>query len=510
MKSIYSIVGLTVVAIEIDHRIFPSSSNYMASLLGLTRSLPKPFPSISLPHQASTSWVTSNNPTLRALGYGAPKRFVTSVGKSQGRLVILGTGWAGFKVLKKVNKKKYDVHVVSPRNYFVFTPLLASTSVGTLESRCILEPVKQHAREANFYEAWCDSIDLKKQQILCTSNLGDKNEKFILDYDTLIVSVGAYSNTFNVPGVQENAFFLKDINDARAIRHRVIERFEQASQPGTSEKDQLSLLHFAVVGGGPTGIEFSGELHDFISDDLSKLYPNLIDKVQMTIYDVAPNILSNFDSSLEQYVTKRFMRRGIKIRTGAIIEEVCSHSIKIKGGGEEPTGLVVWATGLTENPLVKAMEGQVAKDSRKRLLTDHHLRVLDPLTEEPIENVYALGDCSTIKDYDLPATAQVAKQKGDYLVKALNKLAREGTANILDVTKPFDYHHIASMAYVGGWKAIVELGSDKKHDMKYAGWMSWLFWRSAYFTMSVSNKNKVLIPMYWFLTWIFGRDTSRF
>ncbi|ORX88473.1 FAD/NAD-P-binding domain-containing protein [Basidiobolus meristosporus CBS 931.73] len=482
----------------------------MASLTGLIRGMSKPLSNITSHRQASTTWVAAGSQTLQMLGYGAPRRYVTSVGKSQGRLVVLGSGWAGFQVLKKINKKNYDVQVVSPRNYFVFTPLLASTSVGTLESRCILEPVKQHAREANVYEAWCDSIDLKKKQILCTSNLGDKTEKFVLDYDTLVISVGAYSNTFNVPGVQENAFFLKDINDARGIRHRVIERFEQASQPGISEKAQLALLHFAVVGGGPTGIEFSGELHDFITDDLSKLYPNLIDKVQMTIYDVAPTILSNFDSSLEQYVTKRFMRRGIKIRTGAIIEEVCPDSIKIKGEGEKHTGLVVWATGLTENPLIKAMEGLVAKDGRKRLITDRHFRILDPLTQDPIKNVYAIGDCATIKDYDLPATAQVAKQKGEYLVKALNKIAREGSPNIVEEIKPFDYRHFASMAYVGGWKAIVEVGSDKAHDMKYAGWMSWLFWRSAYFTMSVSNKNKVLIPMYWFLTWIFGRDTSRF
>ncbi|ORX92029.1 NDE1, mitochondrial external NADH dehydrogenase [Basidiobolus meristosporus CBS 931.73] len=451
-----------------------------------------------------------NKSTRRNVGNLIPTRFVTSVGKSQGKIVILGSGWAGFKVLKKINQKKYDVHVVSPRNYFVFTPLLASTSVGTLEFRCIVEPVKQHAREATFYEAWCDNLDLEKQQILCTSNLGDKNEKFLLDYDILVISVGAYSNTFNVPGVKENALFLKDINDARAIRHRVIERFEQASQPGTSEKDQLALLHFAVIGGGPTGIEFSGELHDFISDDISRLYPSLVDKVQMTVYDVAPKILSSFDSSLEQYVTKRFMRRGIKIRTGAVIEEVRQHSVMIKGQGEEPTGLVVWATGLTENPLISAMEGQAAKDNRKRLLTDRHLRVLNPFDKKPIDNVYALGDCATIEDLELPATAQVAKQKGEYLVKALNRVAKEGTTDAWNKIKPFDYQHMGSMAYVGGWKAIVELGPDKKNEIKHAGWLSWLFWRSAYFTMSVSNKNKVLIPMYWFLTWIFGRDISRF
>ena len=129
-------------------------------------------------------------------------------------------------------------------------------------------------------------------------------QTYTLPYDKLVIAVGSFSNTFNIPGVSENAFFLKDISNARAIRARIIECFEKAAQPNTTEKKQIQLLHFAIIGGGPTGIEFGAELHDFIRDDVSRLYPGLINKVQITIYDVAEKILSSFDSELAECTDK--------------------------------------------------------------------------------------------------------------------------------------------------------------------------------------------------------------
>ncbi|CAG8783244.1 17300_t:CDS:2, partial [Cetraspora pellucida] len=120
---------------------------------------------------------------------------------------------------------------------------------------------------------------------------------------------GANSNTFGIPGVGDYALFLKDISDARKIRQRVIECFEHASQPNVTKEEAAGLLHFAVVGGGPTGIEFSAELHDFITEDMARLYPNLINSVSMTVYDIAPQILGSFDQSLRDYAIKKFTRK---------------------------------------------------------------------------------------------------------------------------------------------------------------------------------------------------------
>ncbi|KAJ3289559.1 hypothetical protein HK104_007375 [Borealophlyctis nickersoniae] len=428
------------------------------------------------PNHATSSLVKSSSRSLQ------------SIGKTQ------GSGWAGIRILGGINTQNYDVVMISPRNHFVFTPLLASTAVGTLEFRAIVESVRTHNHRANYYQAWCDEIDLESKTLVCKSTFqgsGDP-ETFTLPYDKLIVAVGAYSNTFGVKGVTEYGFFLKEVDHARRVRAKIIDCFEQASQPNVSEAEQQKLLHFAVVGGGPTGIEFSAELHDFVVDDLAELYPRLMDKVQISVYDVAEKILGGFDSHLAEYATKKFTREGIKIRTKTFIKEVQKNKLILKDDTEIPFGVLVWATGITATPLTKSLT--VSKDPRsKRIITDEFLRVLDA-HGNPMKDVYALGDCATIKDKDLPATAQVAGQKGIWLRKHLNMLAKKGEEG-----KPFKYHHRGSMVYTGNWTALLDYtDAESKHHM-LRGKLAWFIWRSAYLTMSLSNKNKALIPMYWYV-----------
>lgn len=198
------------------------------------------------------------------------------------RVVILGSGWAGYTLSRDLNSSKYQVVVVSPRSYFVFTPLLASTSTGTLEFRTALEPVRSRKSKVEFFQGWADSVDFGKRELAIEEAVEDpmqglalaadrhedesktertverrkeakKGKLFSMRYDTLVIAVGCYSQTFNTPGVRENAYFLKDVGDARKIRNRLLSCFETAALPTTSEEMKKQLLNFAVVGGGPTG-----------------------------------------------------------------------------------------------------------------------------------------------------------------------------------------------------------------------------------------------------------------
>jgi hypothetical protein len=159
------------------------------------------------------------------------------------KVVILGTGWAGMSFLKNLDSKLYDVRIVSPRNYFVFTPLLPSVTVGTVEARSITEPIRRIIRkkEAQFHEAECIKIDAENKQVACkdVSDITFKGkEEFVLDYDYLVIAVGATSNTFGTKGVTEYCHFLKDIEDAERIREHIINCFETASLPHLSEEDR--------------------------------------------------------------------------------------------------------------------------------------------------------------------------------------------------------------------------------------------------------------------------------
>lgn len=475
-------------------------------------------------------------------------------------------GWAGYTLARDLDHNKYQVVVVSPRSYFVFTPLLASTSVGTLEFRTALEPVRSRRTSVDFFQGWADSVNFAdktlsveeavenpQQGLALTSDryedqsLSEKqNERrvqqkkgklFEMQYDKLVIAVGCYSQTFNTPGVKENAYFLKDVGDARKIRNRMLSCFETAALPTTSDEMRKQLLNFAVVGGGPTGIEFSAELHDIIREDMAKLYPELMQHYKITVYDVAEKVLSMFDEKLAKYATDHFRREGIEIRTSHHVESLrrgapdhlkdavkdndACYTLKLKEQGEVGVGMCVWSTGLMMNPFVtkslrephklpiestEIESGSSAESADWRIkenpksgaiITNDRLRVImQPAGQEDggkddkaraiMKDVFALGDCAMMEDTMYPATAQVANQKARWLAKHLNR----GDVDM----RGFTYKDLGVMAYVGNWNAILQSsGGD------VSGRVAWFVWRGAYLAKSVSWRNRILIPVYWYV-----------
>ncbi|TFK57589.1 FAD/NAD(P)-binding domain-containing protein [Heliocybe sulcata] len=452
----------------------------------------------------------------------------SSNGEPKQKLVILGSGWGGYEVLRGVDRNRWDVTIISPNTYFNFTPLLASCAVGTLEFRCAIESVRRYTPQARAYQAWCDRIDFKNKTLTCmpatppmpsekapaplvdntTTAFPGTGTTFQVKYDKLVIAVGAYSQTFGIPGVKEHAYFLKDVKDARAIRTRLLECIEQASQPFLTDEQRRRLLHFCVVGGGPTGVEFSAELHDLLATDIKKHYPDLEPLAKISLYDVAPNILGMFDRNLMQYAENTFRRDGIEMRTSHHVERVEKGKLFVKEQGEVPFGMLVWSTGLAPNPLLLSIDSVQKHERSGSLLTDNNCNVLLKEGEGgPTDpDVFAIGDAAIIKGYSLPATAQVANQKAKYIAKKLNKIVRNK-----DQTEPFEFNNMGSLAYIGNWKALYDRSKAQSgpKTMK-TGTLAWLLWRSAYFTMTLSVRNKVLIPTYWFLNWLLGRDLSRF
>ena len=266
-------------------------------------------------------------------------------------LVILGTGWGGYSLLKNIDKKLFDVIVISPRNHFLFTPLLASTTVGTLEFRSIIEPVRNTRFRDDHHFQLAKAIELHadKRVVVCESVLN--NKRYEVSYDKLVIAVGARSNTFNVPGVEKHAFFLKEIAHARAIRNKILANFELSVHPNITPEEEKRLLHFVICGGGPTGVEFGAELYDFLREDVSRLYSQEKDKVQVTL--VEPHqILPSFDKRLRAFAEKKIQQRSRfnLIQSGVV--EVDDGCVKLLDGTTLPCGLVVWSTGLAPRPFI--------------------------------------------------------------------------------------------------------------------------------------------------------------
>ncbi|XP_050205755.1 external alternative NAD(P)H-ubiquinone oxidoreductase B1, mitochondrial-like [Mercurialis annua] len=333
---------------------------------------------------------------------GVPAVDVNQNEKKKKRVVVLGTGWAAISFLKTLDVSSYDVQVVSPRNYFAFTPLLPSVTCGTVEARSIAEPVRNIIKKKNgeikFWEAECFKIDAANNKVLCKSNIENNmvgSGNFSIEYDYLVIAVGAQVNTFNTPGVTENCHFLKDLEDAQKIRRSVIDCFEKAVLPDLTEEERRRNLHFVVVGGGPTGVEFAAELHDFLQEDLSNLYPMVKDLVKITVIQSGDHILNMFDGRISSFAEQKFQRDGIEVQTGCRVVGISDKDItmKVKAKGEIcsiPHGLVVWSTGVSTRPVVRDFMEQIGQAKRRVLATNEWLKV------KGCENVYALGDCATI------------------------------------------------------------------------------------------------------------------
>ena len=404
------------------------------------------------------------------------------------RLVVLGTGFGAFNLVKHLGND-YAITVVSPRNHFLFTPLLPSTTVGTIEFRSIIEPIR-HVRDGiDFFHARANAINPGTRKVNC-SGVSD-GHLFDVSYDVLVIAVGAVSNTFGVQGVSEHAFFLKELSDARALRHQIIRNFEQANLPGISVAERLRLVRFVVCGGGPTGVEFAAELHDFLVEDLRRSYPELVSEAGITIVEAGKELLSAFDEKLRRYAMERFQRQRIVVLTESPVVRVESATVFLADGSEIPHGLLLWSTGNAPTPFVTSLP--LPKDRLDRLLTDRYFRV------KGYGDMYAMGDCAVIEGAALPATSQVAQQQGKYLADALTRLARGKRVD------PFRYRHLGMLAYIGGNRALADL-----ETFKGRGWATWLFWRSAYLSRIVSMKNKLSVFVDWVRSRLFGRDISQF
>ena len=324
------------------------------------------------------------------------------------------------------------------------------------------------------------------------------------------------------------------------------------------------LLTCVIVGGGPTSVEFAAEVYDFLTEDVSRWYPELLPDINVKLIEAGNHILGTFHSSLVEYTEKLFTSRSIEVISNVSVKEIKSNVAELSTGEVLPFGLMVWSTGIKPVSIINNIDEdgdgavgtrvRVAKAPNGRLLVDDNLQLLAanhnnnvnssnssnsgsdtntiptpdlvPITSSTALNtipnnsiVFALGDCATHQHKQLPPLAQVAQQQGAYLAKLLNgfdtHVDQSHIHNDIDTsgTGGTKYAHLGSMASVGDWKAVFDAGDAigiKGASPKSKGFLAFILWREAYWTKAVSLSNKMLIPMYWFKSTVFGRDISRF
>ncbi|KAF1948863.1 hypothetical protein CC80DRAFT_553983 [Byssothecium circinans] len=326
--------------------------------------------------------------------------------KHKPKLVILGTGWGSVALLKQLNPGDYHVTVISPSNHFLFTPMLPSATVGTLELRSLVEPVRRIVRRVygHFLKAMAEDVEFS-EKLVEVSALGTNGEKqhFYVPYDKLVVGVGSVTNPHGVKGL-ENCHFLKDISDARLIRNAVVRNLESACLPTTSDEERRRLLSFVVSGGGPTGVEFAAELFDMLNEDMCKFFPRILrNEISVHVIQSRSHILNTYDQALSEYAEKHFAHDQVDVQTNSRVKEVFPDKIQYTQKDENgklitkeiPMGFCLWSTGVSQTDFSKTLAAKLEGQNNKHALeTDTHLR----LSGAPLGDVYAIGDCSTVQN----------------------------------------------------------------------------------------------------------------
>ncbi|KAG2486568.1 hypothetical protein HYH03_014738 [Edaphochlamys debaryana] len=392
--------------------------------------------------------MTPDAPSKAADGPAKEREIYTSldmpVSKTRPRLVVLGSGWGAMSFIKALPaniSEMYEVIVVSPRNYFLYTPLLPAVATGTMEERSIVEPVRHFlVGKGEFYEALCKDIDPVKKELVCCfpEDAGLDAACFKMSYDVLVMSVGSVNNTFGIKGVDQYCTYFKSIEDASRLRARVSECFERAALPATPEEERKRLLTFVVVGGGPTGVEVAAELYDMIEEDLHKLYPNIAKDASIYIIELMDHVLSTYDRQISIYTAEQFKRAGVKLVLNSRVASVEDGCVRVVNKANEATdikfGACVWATGIAMNPLVKQLQEKLPGQSHFRsVLTDDCLRV-----KGSDGSIWALGDASTI---DQPKALDYADQLFDQAdINGDGKVSLEEMRKLLaDASKEFSH-----------------------------------------------------------------------
>nr|KAJ3422095.1 NADH:ubiquinone oxidoreductase [Polyrhizophydium stewartii] len=337
-------------------------------------------------------------------------------------------------------------------------------------------------REVLFVEGDCKEIDNENQTIHVVDNseiVGQVSEQKI-PYDYLIVACGAENATFGIPGVHEHACFLKEAWDAKKIRTRLMDCLETAAFPGQTEDEIRRILHMVVVGGGPTGVEYAAELHDFLHEDLLDWYPDLAGKIKITLVEAMPHVLPMFSKQLIDYTEKHFAHNKVDILNNTAVKKVNQRDIVVQDANKElhtiPYGLLVWATGNTARPVVQ----NLIKSLPSTLQNQRH---------------------------------KVASRQGAYLARVFNTIGpmddksadAAAVKAAVEWVGPFKYEHLGSLAYIGGDRAIADLPIG----VHIGGALTYYFWRSAYLSNLFSMRNRVLVAFDWTKKTVFGRDISR-
>ncbi|WGH27751.1 MAG: NAD(P)/FAD-dependent oxidoreductase [Candidatus Bostrichicola ureolyticus] len=398
------------------------------------------------------------------------------------RVVIIGAGFGGLQIAKRLNRNYFQVVLLDKNNYHTFQPLLYQVATAVLEPDSIAYSIRNIIKyNNNFYFRVAKVYNIDPNQNKIYSNIGNIN------YDYLIIATGSTTNFFCQKNIESLSLTMKSIQDSLDLRNLIFQNFETAIITNDVNKRKL-LMTFVIVGGGATGVELSGSLAEIKNYVLPRDYPD-IDVNDMNIYliQASNKILECMSQKSSEQALKDLKELGVNIWLNSVVTDYDGKIVNIINNNinkQIKSANVIWAAGV-KGALIDGLDKLVIEHGR--FLVDNYNRI------KKYENIFAIGDVAMIKDEKYPKghpmTVQPAIQQGIRLAKNLNNMI------VGKKMKHFHYVNMGYMAIIGRNKAVC----DFPLKLRFKGFIAWLIWMFIHLINLYGFRNKIITLINWML-----------
>ena len=402
--------------------------------------------------------------------------------------VIVGAGFGGLEVARGLSRTDVHVTVVDRRNHHLFQPLLYQAATASLAPSEIAWPIRSLLRHANVTTllgtvAGVNSID---QHVLLEDGA-------TIPFDTLVLATGARHDYFGHDEWEPFAPGLKTIEDATAIRRRVLLAFEEAAR-ALDAAQRAKELTFVIIGGGPTGVELAGTLVELARDTLRKDFRTFDTRnARVLLVEAGTRLLPGFREGLSGYALRALTRLGVEVRLGQPVSKCTSEGVEI-GDQFVRASTILWAAGVAASPAAEWLHAPADRAGR--------ILVQPDLTVPMHPNIFAVGDMVHLEMANgklIPGIAPAAKQEGRYVAEAI-KLRLRGEASLM----PFRYKDAGTLATIGKRAAVVDFGW-----ITLTGRLAWWLWGFAHIYFLIGLRHRLAVALSWLWIYLTGQRSAR-
>jgi NADH dehydrogenase len=414
------------------------------------------------------------------------------------RILLLGGGFGGLYTAIELEKQlgrhaNVELTLVNRENFFSFTPMLHEVAASDLDMTHIVNPVRKMLKRTHLFLGDVQRIDLQKKQVAVTH--GSDHHSHDLPYDHLVIGLGAITNFYQLPGLEERALTMKSLGDAIYLRNHLIQNLEEAdTECAVKMCLREPLMTCVVAGGGFAGVETIAAVNDFVREAL-RFYGNLhAEQIRMVLVHSGGVILPELSEKLGRYAQKKLEQRGVEMRLNVRVTGVTDEGVQLSDGTLIKTKTVVWTAGTAPNPLL----GDLA------CTKDHGRIVANEFLEVPDwPGVWALGDCALIPDpktgKPYPPTAQHALRQGRVLARNIAAAMNGGHK------KPFVFSTLGQLATIGRRVGVANI-----LGINFSGFIAWWMWRTIYLSKLPRTEKKLRVALDWTLDLLFSKDLVQF